>query len=424
MMRFAAYFLVSIFLVKLKISAQSIGSYEYVLFLCSIVTGWWMDGLIQAYLSEAGQKPKEKGIFRKYSILLILITAGVILIFSLSAALLVQQKILEPLPNGFFFFLGFHLFLHAGILLAYHFFQKGVSRRIYGIGIYVFCLYAGSFLWGLSGGRSLPDVYGWLMAGGLPLLVVWLVYILRDRAGSRSADFLPGLAGGVLSLIIIRSIGFLSAWSDGFWVQYFYGAEEVFAVFRYGGRELPLFVILTSTFSTAMISMSTSPAGLKRIREGSRRFMKGFAGLVILLLITSQWLFTFVYSEEFVTASVIFDMYLLLILFRVYFGRSYLIGAQAYGGLMYIAAGELAVNIAMSYLLYQVMGLAGLVAGTLIAHMAEFVWYVMLIKKRYSLRFRDFISVRFYLWFVVIIIGVFLAKYIIFSSGWKLLLSM
>src|SRR5699024_3954820 len=116
---------------------------------------------------------------------------------------------------------------------------------IYGIGIYVFCLYTGSFLWGLSDGRSLPDVYGWLLAGGLPLLLVWLRYILRDRTDRGTESLLPGLAGGVWSLIIIRSIGFLSAWSDGFWVQYFYGAEEVFAVFRYGGRELPLFVILT-----------------------------------------------------------------------------------------------------------------------------------------------------------------------------------
>src|SRR5699024_2793174 len=134
--------------------------------------------------------------------------------------------------------------------------------------------------------------------------------------------------------------GFLSAWSDGFWVQYFYGAEEVFALFRYGGRELPLFTILTSTFGTAMIGLSMNPAGLKRIRKGSRRFIKGFLGFVVLLLVTSQWLFFRVYSDEFVLASVIFDLYLLLILFRVYFARSFLIGAKEYKGLLFIAVGE------------------------------------------------------------------------------------
>lgn len=418
LLRFAAYFFVSVLLVKFQISTSEIGSYEYALFLTSIVTGWWIDGLIQSYMAEhvSDGSFRNTGLLRKYSQWFLALAAGISLVFYVAGIPLQRWNILTGIPSGFFCFLIFHLLLQAAVLLVYHFYRSGRSFPIYILGVYIFLAYTGSFLLWISQESPISGFYFYLLLTALPLLFSWLYFWWKDPAGPPSQPGTIGRGRGISQLVIIQGIGFLSLWSDGFWAQYFYGAEETFAVFRYGAREFPLFVVLTAAFSTAMISWKSEPEGLRRIKKGSRRFIVNFSWGVILMLCVSQWLFEAVYDERFVPASVIFDMYLLLILVRVIFIRSLLMAEKMFGTLTGIAVAELFMNIFLSYTLYWSLGLVGLVLGTLLAHAGELILYLYFMKNKLKIPLSEILPLRLYGWFAGTVLFVFVIKYGFFSG--------
>lgn len=424
LLRFAAYFLVSVLLVKFRISTSEIGSYEYALFLTSIVTGWWIDGLIQSYMAEhtSGENPRNTGLLRKYSHWFLALAAGTSFFFYLAGIPLQRWDILTGIPSGFFWFLAFHLMLQAAVLLVYHFYRSGRSLPIYILGGYIFVVYTGSFLFWISQNSPISGFYFYLFLAAFPLLLSWFYFWWREPVGPSSQTGTLGRGRGISQLVIIQGIGFLSVWSDGFWAQYFYGAEETFAVFRYGAREFPLFVVLTAAFSTAMISWKSEPEGLRRIKKGSRRFIVNFSWGVILMLCISQWLFEAVYDQRFVPASVIFDMYLLLILVRVIFIRSLLMAEKMFGTLTGIAVAELLINIFLSYILYWPLGLPGLVLGTLLAHAGELVLYLYFMKNKLKIPLSDILPLRLYGWFAGMVLLTFVIKYSFFSTRlWELI---
>lgn len=417
--RFSAFFLVSIFLVKISLSVDQIATYEYVLFLSSIATGWWIHGFIQGFMADsAGATHENRGkIFRRYSRFLIIFGGAVLLIFIAGSESLAAMKILNPPPAGFYFYLFFHFILQAAILLIYYFHLVGLRWPIYVSAFYFMVTYVGSFQFLWIDGQSLSDVYRWLAGISIPVVLVWFYFYSINRPKERdrlSFRHIPHLT----VLMLIQGIGFISLWSDGFWVQYFYGTDEMFALFRYGAREFPLFVILTTTFGTAMIHRSMDQDGLFRIRQGSIRFIRLFVPVIIVLLLSSQWLFDWVYSGDFVPASFIFDIYMLLIVVRVLFPRPLLIGSRRFGSLLWLSIGELLINLVASLLLYSIWGILGLILGTLIAHLFELGASIYLVRRDLKIQMDSYIPVRLYILFVLGVVIIFVVKYSWFSPGW------
>lgn len=421
LLRFSAFFLVSILLVKIPLQIEEIADYEYVLFLSSIVTGWWINGFLQGFMVDSGTAPKRgpEEIFRTYSHLFVLYGGLIMLLVVGGIEILAHSGLLTPPPQGFFAYLLFHFILLAATLMAYYFHRRNRPKYIYLLGIYFFLLYLGSFTLLWKEDMRLPDVYATLAILAVPILIGWIILYIRSRQSSQSAlvTRFPHLS----ILMLVQGIGFISLWSDGFWVQYFYGTEKIFALFRYGGREFPLFLILTTTFATALIPESGSRAGLARLRNGSLRYIKWFFPLAILLIVMSRPLFTLVYSADFRPASLIFDLYILLVIFRVLFLRTILIGHRRFKILLGISLIELLVNIAVSYILYWPWGLLGLIAGSFIAHLIEMILALKLIWKNLNLPPGAFIPVREYLLFVAGIILVLVIKYTFFGAPWIML---
>jgi O-antigen/teichoic acid export membrane protein len=417
--RFSAFFLVSIFLVKVSLAVDQIATYEYVLFLCSIATGWWIHGFVQGFMADSTGETAEKSgvVFRRYSRFLIVFGGGILLVFIAGSESLVAMKILNPLPAGFYYYLFFHFILQAAILMIYHFHQQGMRWSIYLSACYFFVTYIGSFLVLGIEGQLLSDAYRWLAVLSIPVVFAWVYFYSASRPPGED-PFLFRHIPHLSVLMLIQGIGFISMWSDGFWVQYFYGTEEVFALFRYGAREFPLFVILTTTFGTAMIQRSVDQKGLLRIRQGSVRFIRLFFPLIILLLLGSQWLFQWVYSEDFVPASFIFDAYLLLIVVRVLFPRPLLIGSRRFRALLWVSVGELLINVAVSLSLYSVWGILGLILGTLIAHLFELAASIYLVHRDLKIKLDSYIPVRLYLLFATGAVLIFVVKYGWFAPDW------
>lgn len=418
-LRFASFFLVSVLLVKIPLDVDQIADYEYVLFLSSIVTGWWIHGFLQSYMADSVRLDDiRKGhLFRDYSRLYALPGSVILILIAVIIEVLSRSEILQNPPIGFYYFLIFHFILHGCILIAYYFHQRNWHRGIYFLAVWFFLAYVGSFSMLLVDGVTLPRVYSWLVLLSLPIVVVWIyLYITSGTsiAFTPKKSYWPQLS----ILMLIQGIGFLSLWSDGFWVQYFYGTGEIFALFRYGGREFPLFVILTTTFSIAVIQEARTPEGWERIHDTSRRYIPLFLTMAIGLMLTSQYLFGWVYNESFVPASFIFDMYLLLIIVRVLFPRPILIAHRYYKSLLLISVGELLINLVLSFTFYWVWGLMGLILGSLAAHLFEMGTTIYLVRSKLKIPVRQFIPIRYYLVFTVVLMMVFTLKYALGGPEW------
>lgn len=422
-LRFLAYFIVSVLLVRASLSISRIASYEYVLFLSSIVTGWWIHGFIQGFMSEMGKDSIEerRAAFRQYSRLFFMMGGAICVVVLLILQGLVAIDFLDPIPEGFYFFLMYHFILQIGIVQVYYFYRQGWFRLIYVYGMYLFLAYVGAFLFLMIEDVTLSVVYMWLFVLVLPMIIGWAWFYFQDHPSEfqRAGQF---SYSGLSKLVLIQGIGFLSLWTDSYWVQYFFGTDEIFALFRYGGREFPLVVILTTTFSTAMINWKSEKDGLNRIRQGSIRFIRGFTGLALFLLLTSQWLFTWVYNSTFTPASFVFDAYILLMLVRVVFPRPLLIEARKYNALVGISIIELLINVILSYFLYWVFGLLGMILASLIAHFFELSASIYVVKSRLHIRPSQYIPIRLYLLFASGVVLVFLIKYLWFPQPWLPLL--
>lgn len=418
-MRFAAFFIVSILLVRIPLSVDQIASYEYVLFLSSIVTGWWIHGFIQGFMADGGQtKSVDKGVlFRSYSRLFFVFGTAMFAVVSGGIEVLAFYGVLSKPPTGFYFYLLFHFLLQGLILLIYYAHQKGWKKFIYLFSIYFFLIYVGSFFVLLKEGVLLDVVYRYLLVFALPVVAVWFYFYKKSEQGSPRQPFLPHVPHLTI-LMLIQGIGFLSLWSDGFWVQYFYGTGEVFAFFRYGGRELPFFVILTTTFSTAMIHASSTGQGLDRIKKGSQRFIRLFLPLSLILMLSSHFLFSWVYSDAFIPASFVFDLYVLLILVRVLFPRPILMAHRLFRPLLWVSVGELVINVVVSVALYWSLGVLGLILGTLAAHSFELGASLYLVRTRLRITMQRYVPVRLYLTFAITVVLAFVIKYGLFSGDW------
>lgn len=416
--RFSAMFLVSILLVKIPLEVEQIANYEYALFLGSIVTGWWIHGFLQSFMADTGpiHLHSVHQVFNEYSRLFLRIGTGILLVASILIEILAYTGVLQEPPEGFYYYLFFHYVLQVCILIVYYFHRRKWTTGIYALAVYFLIAYIGSFVVLLNDNTTLVTAFTCLAGFSIPVIVLWGFLYFRQRTSL--SPTISGYVPHLSILMLIQGLGFISFWSDGFWVQFFYGTEELFALFRYGGREFPLFVILTTTFSTAIIHQSSSGAGLDQIRRTSRRYIWMFLPIAAGLMWSSSTLFALVYHTNFVPASFIFDLYVVLVAVRVLFPRPILIAHRLFQSLLWISVGELLLNLALSYALYWHLGILGLIAASLIAHGFELGCTIYIAHRKLGISPGKYIPVRLYLVFVLILSSILMVKYGFFTPDW------
>jgi O-antigen/teichoic acid export membrane protein len=156
------------------------------------------------------------------------------------------------------------------------------------------------------------------------------------------------LFNSALPLIGTSLIAGSAAYIDGFIVKNYYNAET-FAIFRYGAKEFPLFLIVASAFSNSMIPEVAKEGNLSnaliQIKESSRKMVIRFFPIAIVLLLTSQYLFPAVFNKDFFESHMVFDIYLLLIISRFIFAQTILIGLKQQKIVFWVSIAELVVNV-------------------------------------------------------------------------------
>ncbi len=224
-----------------------------------------------------------------------------------------------------------------------------------------------------------------------------LCWLLRTRQSfTFDRSFVLAFLRSAIPLTVYLGIGYLAQIFDAWLITWHYQDLTVFAIYRYGARELPGALALAGSFVPAVLVILTSDRdrGLTRLKTGSQHFMHIFFPLAIVLTLCSHDLFTWVYNDAFGYSSFVFNTYLLLMISRWLFPHAILISSGDNRLLIVISVLELLLNIVISVTLLPILGLIGVALGSAMAFLCEKVFLVAYVRKRHHIPIKDYIPVR------------------------------
>lgn len=403
-------FFTGIILAKSAFSTIDIGTFELWMLIGMILSFAGLSGVLQAFLAQYGKIDSlRKGQFIFTTFLLIWLITGLLALVLFFTRNYFFESLLkvEPLDN-FSLVLVFLLVHFNAIFAPYISLVKGNAQ--------FFLPYSIFFLMGNLGAVAFPVIIGSSLTILLYSLIIWSVLeqlvlgflLLRFATFHISTIFIRTLLVAGFPLALYSGAGLIAQIFDAWLVNHYFSDLSVFAIFRYGAREMPGAVALASAFTAGMIVKlnSSSRDGINRIKLGSERFMHFFFPISLALLFLSERLFQFIYNENFKESSVIFNTYLLLMVSRWIFPQAILIGLGKNIMLFLISLIELVINIIASLFLVKYFGLVGVAMGTVIAFWFEKFIMVILLSFKYGIRFSDYVSVKpFAMYSILLIFG-------------------
>lgn len=436
--RQAAAIVIALALPRLGVSTEIIGQWEVFVFLAFVLGFGWLTGTLQGFLVRV--RAVEPGLVRFFHRLAVGSVGMVSAILLLLVAALHDPFFaflqLEEPPAWWWFFV-FLLSLWPGFL-----FEQVLVVRTWAGPLVVFGLvsaagYVLAVLLPIYLGGSLAEAIWWLgLFGALKglFLLSWLVFDdgIHFRGRPRSATKIKedsSTASKLLRswwtaskpLIAYTSVGALVTSFDPWFVNFWYEADErVFALFRYGVREVPFLASLIGGMTAVVIPVIASgqggvrPAGpppIDRSRVGlsllklqSRKLFHLVFGGTLLLMFTSTWWWTPVFTSAFSESLPIFHAYLLIVGCRLVFAMTVLTALDKTRLLYLSGFVELAVNFALSWWLVQFYGPVGIVWATVVASYLNELFLVLYLRWRTGIKWKEYADVKWYLGYLVLLL--------------------
>ncbi|MCX6350440.1 MAG: hypothetical protein NTX03_01100 [Bacteroidetes bacterium] len=375
LLRFGAVFIVSVVLAHVLNDKAQIGFYEKLLLIGGSTTFFWVSGFINVFIPQyhaadaIDKKKLEATVFWLLCIFSLLLS--LILLFCTDAFPPEFQKLFQ-------LFIIYNLFNAPAFFMEYAMLVRHKNNHILGYGFINFIFHIGAVSIPLLGGEGL-EVSFICLAITAALRFAFMCFYLGENifSGLEKSfvfSFLKKASPYILSLILGGSLAFV----DSYTVNFFYHDDGVFAVFRYGARELPFVLLMANAFSNVMsgeLAEANAFGGLdttlQKMKKKSAQLMHLLFPITIILLLISKPLYGFLYGEAFITSSSIFCIYLLLIISRLIFPQTVLLALQKNNLLLKVVGIEWAINIAFNIGFVLWLGLAGVAYATVLAYFSE-----------------------------------------------------
>jgi O-antigen/teichoic acid export membrane protein len=260
------------------------------------------------------------------------------------------------------------------------------------------------------------SIYGLCITAVVKFSILFLLLKKYSRF-SVNIEIIKELLRTCMPLIGTSLVVGTASYIDGIIVSQKFN-PETFAVFRFGAREFPLFLLMTVAFSTSIIPLFSNSEKISEnlllIKNRSRQYIIYFFPLAVGLLFTSQYIFENVFNKNFYESYYIFDIYLLLVISRFVFPSTILTGMRITKVLFFVSIIELIINITSSLILLRFIGYQGVAYGTVIAYFSEKVILILYVKKKLKLDYSSYIPFKELLLFSIALITVFIIKILIF----------
>lgn len=424
LMKPVIFLIISIVFTKSQLSSKDIGQWEMFMFIGGLLTFFWVTGIIQSLLplyerNKTYRKMGDKGVAKSPEIFnaFLLLCLFSLLFFILGHALKSNFSVFHNRGNVPFInlLLLYILFSSPVCLIEYIYLLNNRSYRIFQYGLYTFVAQMLLIIAPLLFGKGIIwSIYGLLAITFIRW--IWLIILLRRYTEMKiSVDFMKEHLYLATPLILTTLISGSGQYSDGIIISTIYKDPAKFAWFRYGAKEFPLVLMMANGLSNALLSKFSTREKMKEsleiLRVKSKRLMHILFPATMGMMLIARWLYPVMFRAEFHRSSGIFLVYSLLIIPRLVFPQTILVGRKKTHITLIAAILELAVNIPLSLLMIKWgYGLVGVALSTFIAYcvnnfyMVIYVWVKMKIKPAEYIPLRIFAIYSFLIGILFILI--------------------
>lgn len=194
-----------------------------------------------------------------------------------------------------------------------------------------------------------------------------------------SKDFLIKAMPVIFSILLAGSMEYINSYI----VKYNF-PEDQFAIFRYGARELPIFLIfansLSNIFSGEIARYNQEgkiEEALNKLKQSGAKLMRWMFPLSIVLMFVSPYMFKYLYNNEFIEGYKIFNIYLLLIISRMLFPQTVIMGLLKNRIFYLISTNYLVINGLLVFWFIFLFGISGIAYATVVSYLIEKIMLVI-----------------------------------------------
>ena len=214
-------------------------------------------------------------------------------------------------------------------------------------------------------------------------------------------------------LILTSLISGSAQYTDGVIISAVYRDPAMFAWFRYGAKEFPLVLMLANGLSNAMLPEFSTRARMKesmaKIRVKSKRLMHILFPMAMIIMIFSRWIYPRMFNNEFQKSADIFLIYSLLIIPRLIFPQTVIVGRKKTHITLFAAILELALNIPLSLLMIKWgYGLVGVALSTFIVYFVGKILLVAYLWIKMNIKPGEYIPVKVYAFYTFLLSVIFI----------------
>ena len=410
-LKLGSAFLVSVLLAKIHGNIAFISRYEHLLLISSIFSFFYVAGISHVFPSFFESQNQNRDRQVSAQLFWMLQIGG---IFSAIFGMMYMAFSMDL--EDYLLFIPFLLLNPAAFALEGLLLVQRKTESLFWYGIVSYSVYV----------LGVGLVYYWSNDIGLLILFMSLWALLRwaytfwkirPKWISKCGSFRPLLRRAspvMLSMLIGGSYVYLNAL-----IVEQQLSEEDFVLFRYGAREFPLFLIIANSFSTVYSAKIAGNKGLeeslKDYSQKNARIMNQLFPVAVILMLSSPFLFKWVYNPTIASAAYVFNILLFLLSSRVLFPQTILLGLNKNRRFVNASFIELLSGIVLSLLLIGPFGIEGASWAMVIAFMAEKVFLIYECYRR-KIHFFKFFPWKLYLFYHLILVAAFLQS-IVFIKG-------
>jgi hypothetical protein len=293
-------------------------------------------------------------------------------------------------------------------LIEYIYLLNNRSYRIFQYGLYTFLAQLVLIIVPILLGKDIIwSVYGLLVITGIRW--VWLIILLRRYSEMKvSFEFMKEHLYLGTPLILTSLISGSAQYVDGVIISSVYHDPGMFAWFRYGAKEFPLVLMLANGLSNAMLPEFSTRERMKeslaKIRVKSEKLMHILFPAAILIMLFTRWLYPRMFNPDFQRSADIFLVYSLLIIPRLVFPQTIIIGRKKTHITLIAAIVELSINIPLSLLMiHWGYNLVGVALSTFIVYCIEKIFLASYLWIKMKIRPAEYIPLKVYAIYVFLI---------------------
>lgn len=421
LLRFVTFLIISIVFTKSHLTRAQIGTWELFLFIASLLSFFWVTGIIQSLLTlynrnktfrHAGDKvagTKSPEIFNAF--LLILFFSFLVCLIGLPIKNSLPQTGMNqdiPYPDLLLLYI---LVSNPVTIIEYIYLLNNRAYRIVQYGIYTYALQLLFVLAPVVAGYDEKSaIYGLFAITAIRW--IWLIILLRRYTEMKiSVDFIREQLRVGMPLILTFLISGSAQYVDGIIISACYDDPGVFAMYRFGAKEFPLTLLLANGLSNALLPRFSTREGMRdalvTLKTRSEKLMDYLFPVSMVAMLFARWVYPRLFTPEFARSADVFMVYLLLIIPRLVFPQTIIIGRRRTNITLIAAAIEIAINIPLSLALIRPYGVVGVALATFIVYSLEKIFLIGYAWKKMRIRPVDYIPVIRWLIYSAMIVILF-----------------